>query len=848
MGKRIKICGVIVGYALVSVLVMYLVAQSGQYPSGADTMFYTYRGDLLYHSIKEQGNWYPLLDPAWYNGVQTFRYWSPLSAYILAACQALAGGSSFDGYILFVGFLCFGYCISWLYIGCKHNRPWLGSFIGLLWFFVPNNMFMLFGEGVLARSISMAVVPIFVVAVYDYLHDGRWTRLVMIILSFVFIIMCHLGWAGMLMITLLLFSLFYLILNHKRLKGTHRILMIFASMVLAFLITGLWTLGSLRGGITSLDSSEIMANFFQNLNKTINPLYGIADGYWNRWEDPAVELSPYFGFIAFCLGIFGIFFSNREEQPGFITAILICLLTTTMAYPVLVNMPGSQYLWMLRFISIALTVLMVSFFFWNTLKRKVIFIIAIALTLESIVATGLITGEMTGITPEEKYDEIAEIKLIKEGKEITTQRMSAVEPYVSIADGIYVIAGYGDDKVDTSYGQGVQAAVTYRNIVQINTASELQSFLYMFDRCLELGNDTVLMPVGNFQKESVDIVKLDAAAKKVGYSLVDKREHYRLYHIDTPENFGVISNYRAIGIGNSASLIALDFPAVEETVSTNLNDYTFDELSKYDVIYLAGFTYDDREAAEEMLIDLSESGVKIIIMADGVPSDEHTGTQSFLGVGCYDINFENGYPELNTVDGLINCDLFPDGYTEWKTVYVSGLDEVWGTIDELGKPLEFYGTVHNDNIIFIGLNLTFHYSLTKDRAVGELLSRTIDIDNDELPEREIVPLDIKYNNRSIEIDSDYDDVNTTLAYHDIFTSDQDIEMKNHLTYVNKGHTVIDLHYPYFWQGLGLTMLGLVLSVIFIVSIRRRQVKEAKDHWLDSIQKTLYGPDYKWWKR
>ena len=57
-----------------------------------------------------------------------------------------------------------------------------------------------------------------------------------------------------------------------------------------------------------------------------------------------------------------------------------------MAYPVLVNMPGSQYLWMLRFISIALTVLMVSFFFWNTLKRKVIFIIAIALTLESIVA------------------------------------------------------------------------------------------------------------------------------------------------------------------------------------------------------------------------------------------------------------------------------------------------------------------------------------------------------------------------------------------------------------------------------------------------------------------------------
>ena len=848
MGKRIKICGVIVGYALVSVLVMYLVANSGQYPAGSDTMFYLYRGDLMYHTIREQGNWYPLLDPAWYNGVQTLRYWSPLSAYILAACQALAGGSSFDGYILFTGFLCFSCCISWLYIGCKHNRPWLGSFIGLLWFFVPNNLFMLFGEGVLARSISMVVMPIFMVAVYDYLHDGKVARIITIIISFVFIIMCHVGWAGMVMITMLIFALFYLILNRKELKGTHRILKVFVAMVLAFLITGLWTIGSLRGGITTLDSSQIMINFFQSLNKSLNPFYGIADGYWNRWDDPAVNLAPYFGCIAFCLGIFGVFFANRNEQPGFFTAITVCLLTTTVAYPVLVNLPGSQYLWMLRFISIALCFLMVGFFFWNTLKKSFIIIIAVALIFESVASLSLITGDMTGKTPEEKYDKIAETTLIKEGKAITTQRMSAVEPFGSIADGIYVIAGYGDDKVDTSYGQGVQAASTYRNIVQINTAAEIQSFPYLFDRCLELGNDTVLMPLGNYPEGSVDVSEMDAAAKRSGYDLVEGNDQYRLYHIDTPENFGVISKYRAIGIGTSAPLIALDFPAVEETVSTNLNDYTFDELSKYDVIYLAGFTYDDREAAEQMLIDLSESGVKIVIMADGVPSDEHTGTQSFLGVGCYDINFENGYPELNTVDGLLNCDLFPDGYTEWKTVYVSGLDEVWGTIDELGKPLEFYGTVHNDNIIFIGLNLTFHYSLTKDAAVGRLLSRTIDIDNDELPEREIVPLDIKYNNKSIEIDSDYDNVNTTLAYHDIFTSQQDIEMKNHLTYVDKGHTVIDLHYPYFWQGLAVTLLGLVLSVIFIGSIRRRQVKESREKWLDSINKTLYGPDYKWWRR
>ena len=824
MGKRIKICGVIVGYALISVLVMYLVSQSGKYPHASitDTMFYVYRGDLLYHTIGEDGNWYPLYDPAWYNGVENFRYWSPLSAYILAACQAIAGGSPFTGYILFTGLLCFACALSWLYIGCRHNRPWLGSFMGLLWFFVPNNIVIIFGHGVFARSIALVALPIFLTAIYDYLHDGKWTRLITIILSFVFIIMCHIGWAGMVMITVLIFVLSYWLINRKRLKGTHRILMILTSTVLAFMITGIWSMASLQGGITTIDSSSLMVRFFQSLNVTLNPFYGIMDGYWSRWDHPLVYKAPYFGCIFFALAIFGIFFGNRKEQPGFFTAVAVCLLTTTMAYPVLVNLPGSQYLWMLRFISIASCFLLVSFFFWNTLKKKFIIVIAVALVIESLGSIGLISGDMTGKTPEERYDKIEEALLLDTGKEITNQRIALVEPYYAIVNSVYIIAGYGDKRVNTNGGQGVQAANTYRNLVQINSAAEKQSFLYVFDRCLELGNDTILFPLKNYRSRSVDISKMDAAAKKIGYSLVDSNKNYRLYHIDTPDTFGVISKYSAIGIGTSAPLISLDFPAVEETVSTNLNDYTFDELSKYDVIYLAGFTYDDREAAEEMLIDLSEAGVKIIIMADGVPSDEHTGTQSFLGVGCYDINFENGYPELNTVDGLINCDLFPDGYTEWKTVYVSGLDEVWGTIDEMGKPLEFYGTVHNDNIIFIGLNLTFHYSLTKDEAVGKLLSRTIDIENDELPKREIVPLEIKYNNKSIEIDSDYDNVNTTLAYHDIFTSKQDIEMKNHLTYVNKGHTVIDLHYPYFWQGLGVTLLGLVLSVIFIVSIRRRQ--------------------------
>ena len=51
-----------------------------------------------------------------------------------------------------------------------------------------------------------------------------------------------------------------------------------------------------------------------------------------------------------------------------------------------------------------------------------------------------------------------------------------------------------------------------------------------------------------------------------------------------------------------------------------------------------------------------------------------------MGVTCNQISFSNGYPEMDTIDGLLNTDLFPPDYTEWNTVYLEGLDDVWGTV------------------------------------------------------------------------------------------------------------------------------------------------------------------------
>lgn len=817
--KTLAIPAILAVYALIAVTVVFFVSRGGTYPSGSDTMFYVYRGDFLYRSITQEGNWYPILDMNWYNGVQTWRYWSPSTALILAACQALAGGSPYDGFLLFIGIFYVCCAVVWLWIGYTHGRPVLGAFLGALWFFVPNNSFMLFAEGVLARSMSMSIMPLYVVSVYDYMSHRRWKALLRVIISFIGIMLFHVGWAGMVAITTLVYLAFYAIFNRKEQHGSGISLVI--AIVLAFMIAGVYLVPSVVGGITGIDSSSIMAGFFQDLAVSISPLYPNSLGVLqNRWL--SIPESPYFGGIAFLLCIFGVFFSYRKTQPGFCTALAICLLTTSTVYPLLVLCPGSQYLWMLRFICIALTFLLVSLLFWRSLRKGYLILICLLLACEAGMAYKLISADGTATLPEQRYENLESRLLIDTAKEIATQRISITDPYGLDANGIDAICGFGDRRFPTSFGRGVQAAANYYNIVQVNEAADMESYLYMFDRYLELGNDTLIVPIWMPSGQIRELNKLSRSAQAVGYRKVAENDSYQLYHIDTPGTFGVISKYRAIAIGSSAGTIALDYPVVEEADSTNLDDYTYEQLSEYDVIYLAGFDYDNQSRAEDMILRLTEDGKRVVILADGIPLEKRTGTRSFLGVTAYSITFHNGYPELNTTDGYLHTNLFPESHTTWQTVYMNGLSDVWGTIQEEGQTLDFYGTAFNENLIFIGLNLTYHFALTHDEAVGHLLSHALNLSQLELPDRTIVPLSVDYRDNTITIHSEHDNVNTTLAYQDIFTSDQPVQnLHNHL-HVQKGDTIIQLHYPCLIPGLIVTVLGLLFTVRFLLDMRTRE--------------------------
>ena len=665
----LSIIGCIVYVALivsVSVMVVKIVSQNGTYPAGSDTMYHIYRGDYVYNSIKD-GNWYPLYDYMWYNGVELMRYWAPLAAYFMAFCEMLAGGNMLIGYLIFVGIISVLGALSWLYIGIRMKRPVLGAFIGFIWFFMPNNLCALFVEGNLARSLSMIFLPLFIYEVSEYLKDRKVIRIPFVMISFILIALCHLGYAGMVALAVLVYCIVHMIEGYSKRAAADIVI----SILLSFMLIGVWLVASLNGGITSLDNSENMANFFQKIVYTLNPVDRITTDYAHF----------YFGLAAAILAVGGMFFGYKKSRAGFVTAIITLICTATAMYPVLKILPGSQYLWMLRFISIALCMILYSFLKWDTLKKPLIVFFCVLLVLDIVPSIPLITGGLDTISITkngvsintdndsvwDRLDMQQDNTLISKAQSITKQRIALLDNSSLGSMGAFLVSDW-NNAIPAAYGAGREAANTSTNIVRINRALADGNYYYVFDRCRELGNDTVLVRLSSLEKYGVSVKDMDMAAGASGYSVAGENAAYRLYHMDTYDNWGTISKYEVIGIGSGTPLISQSFPAVEETDSDNLNDYSYEQLSQYKQVILDGFTYDDKTAAEELVLRLSEAGVKVVIYADGIPQEKKTQSQEFLGVTCSDIVFKNGYPDMDTKLGVLYPDLFPKGYATWQTV------------------------------------------------------------------------------------------------------------------------------------------------------------------------------------
>jgi len=111
--------------------------------------------------------------------------------------------------------------------------------------------------------------------------------------------------------------------------------------------------------------------------------------------------------------------------------------------------------------------------------------------------------------------------------------------------------------------------------------------------------------------------------------------------------------------------------------------------------------------------------------------------------------------------------------------------------------------------------------MAEDDAVKGILNTVMDLREDNLPDREIVPVTVDYDKNKITIRSEFDNVNTTLAYQDIFESDQPIRSMNNLLIVDRGTTVIRMTYPHLAGGLLVTLFGVLAEIATAFLIFRK---------------------------
>ena len=802
--RKLRIFGFILTYFVLAVGLAFFWHWKAACPQGKHVWEYLYQGNNFYQMLVEGGK-LSCLDFSIGNGTEILRFMEPFVGIVLAVAQFILDGSSLSAYCFLIGLIYFLSAVSVYWIGERENRPVLGFLMGAAWFFTPVNWHLLFAEGEPAKSFIVALLPFFFWNIYCYTEKEKSSSTVYAAILYFLFLLCSVKYTTVIFLATACYLLVFGIARGK-IKSAFNF---FSVLILPYFFDGFWLCAFFKNYGTVSPTRTEKAAYYQKILQTLNP-FSVISGEKEIW---------YLGIGFFVFLLLGLFFSYRETSSYFITGVVLLFMTTTVFSGAAMTLPGLKTVDMTLFFPVIVCLVGIGVLLWNTLRKSLLLVFVVFLYVEAGITVGKELPDFFQQPMQEEVNEKAETMLLEEAIELTNQRIAIFAEEEKSSMAAYFVAESGKEiSVTQGLDDNISSIPNYMG--QLEQALTDGKYSYLFDRCLELGDDTVLIEKSRLESQAEESKNVTDSAEKSGYVLKDENEAFLLYHMQTEGQFGVVSEYDAIGIGSSAGMLALEYPALKETSSTNLNDYTYEELSKYKCIYLNGFTYDDKEAAEEMLVKLSENGVRIIIEAGGIPADIISKNREFLGVTCNNISFEKGFPILYTGKDEYDCNLFAKNHEEWKTVYIIGLENEWGYFYENDSKIDFMGTVKNDNIVFIALNLGYHYALTGDPMVEEIYDGLFDLTDKLLPEREIVPVKMVYSKNHITIEADTA-VNTTFAFHDNFYSEQKLKEDNQLLYVEAGTTVIEIKPAYAGAGGFIVFVGLVLAVPYYVYIFSR---------------------------
>lgn len=798
--NRLFVLGILILLACAGIFTAFLWCNHWE-PSGNDVWSHLYKAKVLYESIQE-GNWYPLYSEKWYNGIQLYRYWAPSAYYCMSLLQWITGGDILHAYYLFAGVMIFFGGLPFLMTGRLTNRPILAAACSILWFFLPDNIRVFFCEGNMPRIITSLVIPYVIFFLWSYVRRKKRFALIGLMLSMALMTVSHLMLTALVGIGSFLFLLFDYIHNREFRRDAEAL----TAMVIGILTSGIWFIPAISGGMMSMGDSSSGARDLLTfpLSTSLNPMNrvtGVADTY-------------YYGISVILVAVFGILLADKRRKAGFVLAIVTLLGTTPAATTITSHLPLGDFLWLARITALSYAFFFLSLLEWRTLKRKYALLLVALLTLDSGITLTCLPRYYTPTSAAARSDS----QLLKD---YTTQRANLMD---QSSYGSYPSWGLstGDDAIDYTYGWAWQGAATADNIMLMNEAQEHEQYLYVFDRSIEMGDDTVLVKKSYVKDES----GLLSDAELCGYQLIDTTDTAYFFRKNTPEQFGVRTDYLGLTIGAYAQTLSIYYPAFTIGDSAYIDDYTTEELCKYQTLFLSGFEYHNQTAAENLLKEVAASGTRVVIDSAHLP-ENGVMQKEFLGMAQSQITFQGNLPNLNYNDQTVVTGSIPNGDTSWQTGYVSGLDQVLGYVNSAGQTIPFLGYNDSDpNIYYLGLNLAYFAINADNSDLWPVLNDAFGINYNQIPNRELIPLTLTITDNTITIHSEQADVNTTLAYQDNFLTEQTIYEENNLLYISDEDVTIRIVYPCAKKGGLVSLVGILLGIgMIIYTFRKRPLAQ-----------------------
>ncbi|MCM1039709.1 MAG: 6-pyruvoyl-tetrahydropterin synthase-related protein [Ruminococcus sp.] len=768
----------VIGSLIIAAGIGFILYDTGLYLHGSSVYAQMYKVEVLAESIAD-GVWFPPYAGDWYNGYEIFRYTSPFAYLPAAVIQQVFHADIHISICVFYGLMAFVSQMGFMLFGIREKKRLAAFLTGLAFLLLPTTFSILILEGSLDAVMSLAFMPLALFFLHDFMKRKHRIALLPFSGIFCLIILADYIAAIAFGIVLLLYLIFYAIAA----RAWRYAVAVIANMLILYVIMGYYLYPAIAGGLLSKD----------------NIIHG--------------NVQPPVSIALLVIAVIGLITADRSRVAGFLSTVLFIVLALPVMEPVRKMMSSPILEKTYWYLLIAVTIFMVTLLCWQRL-RPVFLVIALCVIVGENIPQIASLGDGNRVLQENEA--FVTDYLLEEAAAYTDNRVVLMDLTRLGAFPQWYFAGRG---VDTMGGWDFDSALTTRNLTTLNEAFADGFYDYMFDRMLLYGNDTAIILKEFLEEGAYDT--LIAAGARNGYEVWSENDKALVFKAAAVNgSYGVVTQYTNMAIGTDAAYIAYIYPSFAYGNSDYLDDYTITELEQYQKLFLAGFTYRDKETAENMLKELSRKGTEIYIDMQHIPVNALTGKNEFMGVYAQYVQFTEDFPILENDNGnQFKLDFKAGGYDVWDTVYISGCEEiVKESIYENNNHLVYLGKNYEPNVTFMGFNLLYYYLTTHNQDLKRFLDEALQISSEDLHEPVIVPVQIEKEPSRITVHTEEDGVNCSLAAVDALTADRIVSTQENLLVVNQGDTIFNIVYAGRREGKFFSIIGLIALGIIWISV------------------------------